>query len=97
VADFFARVELHKAVWPTDYTRLHTLMEKHGFSNCVTAADGKKWKLPTGTYWSTNRVDDADRVAKAVKECADATGYANEVLVVKDAVWQGYLSSKCPA
>jgi hypothetical protein len=95
MADFFARVELHNATWPTDYVKLHVSMDFHGFSNCVTAADGKKWRLPTGTYWSTNRIDDVDKVANAVKQCADATGFKNEVLVVKDSGWQGYFSSRC--
>jgi hypothetical protein len=95
MADFFARVELHGATWPEDYEKLHALLDAHGFSNCVTAKDGKSWRLPTGTYWSTNRIDDVDRVAKAVKQCADSTGYKNEILVVKDTGWQAYLSSRC--
>jgi hypothetical protein len=95
MASFFARVELHGATWPKDYEKLHTLLVGHGFTNCVTTSNGNAWKLPTGTYWSTDRIDDVNRVAKAVKACADSTGYKNEVVVVKDLGWQGYLSSKC--
>jgi hypothetical protein len=95
MANFFARVELHGATWPTDYAKLHKAMEFHGFTNCVRASNGTFWQLPTGTYWSTNRIDDVNKVAKAVQQCADSTGYSNEVLVIKDVEWQAFLSSKC--
>jgi hypothetical protein len=90
MADYFARVELHGASWPTSYEGLHRLLAEHGFTNCVG-----QWRLPTAFYYSTNRIDDVNKVTAAVKRCADATGYKNEVIVIKNADWQGYLSNKC--
>jgi hypothetical protein len=91
--DYFARVELHGANWPTGYQKLHEALAKHGFTNCI--AGNSNLRLPTAFYHSKDRIDDVDVVAKAVKECADSTGYKNEVIVVKNGGWQGYLSSKC--
>jgi hypothetical protein len=42
------------------------------------------WRLPTAFYHATGRIDDMGVVAKAVKQCADSTGYKNEVIVIKD-------------
>lgn len=95
MADFFARVELHQARWPDDYQTLHSALAKHGFTNCVPVDDGSVWQLPTGFYYSTNRIDDKQRVARAVKECADNTGYKNEVVVVKSSGATTYLSRNC--
>ena len=94
MADYFARVELHGAPWPTGYQKLHEALSVHNFVNCIESG-GHSWRLPTAFYHSTGRIDDVATVAKAVKECADSTGFKNEVLVVKDAGWNGYLSSKC--
>ena len=94
MADYFARVELHGAAWPSGYQKLHEALLKHGFKNCVS--DGStSWRLPMAFYYSTDRIDDLALVAKAVRECANSTGYANEVLVAKNGGWNGYLSSKC--
>jgi hypothetical protein len=95
MANFYARVELHGASWPKDYEKLHEALKKHDFTNCVTTNDGVAWRLPTGFYFSTDRIDDTSVVAKAVKECADSTGYKNEVVVVKSAGSAWYLSKKC--
>lgn len=94
MADYFARVELHGASWPLAYEGLHRALKEHGFTNCIPGIGGLL-RLPTAFYHSTNRIDDIDKVTAAVKQCADATGYKNEVLVVKNGGWQGYLSSKC--
>jgi hypothetical protein len=94
MADYFARVELHGAAWPTAYEGLHRSLKAHGFTNCIPGAGGSL-KLPSAFYYSTDRVDDVDKVTLAVKGCADATGYKNEVVVVKSGGWQGYLSSRC--
>lgn len=94
MADYFARVELHGAPWPTGYEKLHTALARHGFTNCINSDKGVL-RLPTAFYFSTNRIDDKVRVANAVKECADNTGYKNEVIVIKDGGWSSYLSQKC--
>jgi hypothetical protein len=94
MADYFARVELHNAPWPAAYQGLHTALLQHGFTNSIPGRNGLM-RLPTGFYFSTDRIDDVDIVADAVRKCADATGYANEVVVVKNAGWQGYLSTQC--
>jgi hypothetical protein len=94
MADYFARVELHGATWPDAYKGLHEALAKHGFTNCIQGIAGEV-RLPTAFYYSTGRTDDIDKVALAVKNCADATGYKNEVMVVRNGGWQGYLSSKC--
>jgi uncharacterized protein (DUF2461 family) len=95
MADFFARVELHRAQWPEDYKTLHDALSKHGFTNRIVSAVGEK-RLPTGFYFSTNRIDDVQRVAKAVKACADSTGYSSEVIVIRSAQdnpWYGFLGN----
>jgi hypothetical protein len=95
MADFFARVELHHAQWPQDYTALHTALAVHGFTNRIVSNQGEK-RLPSGFYFSTNRIDDVQQVATAVRACADSTGYANEVIVIRSSPpnpWRGYLSN----
>ena len=94
MAEYIARVELHGASWPKDYEKLHTLMANHGFTNCIS--DGaKEWRLPTGTYWSTGRIDNAALVRDAVKACADQTGFRNESIVVKSGGWGSALTKLC--
>ena len=66
MADFFTRVELHGARWPDDYKTLHDALSKHGFTNRILSTGGEK-RLPTGFYYSTNRINDSERVARAVK------------------------------
>lgn len=95
MADYFARVELHGATWPNDYAVLHNALAQHGFTNCVIAGDGRNLRLPTGLYYSSNRIDDNVRVANAVKQCADSTGYRNEIIVINTTGWYGFLSFLC--
>ena len=66
----------------------------HNFTNCIFS-DGASWRLPTAFYHSTNLIDDVVAVTKAVKKCADSTGYKSEILVVKVANWSAFLYSKC--
>ena len=95
MADYFARVELHGANWPDDYATLHEALQKHGFTNCVPIGGGTLKRLPTGFYFSTNRIDDDERVEAAVKACADSTGYRNEVIVIKNGGAYSHLSRNC--
>jgi hypothetical protein len=95
MADYFTRVELHGAAWPDGYRTLHAALAKHGFTNCVLSGTGSNLRLPTGFYYSTNRIDDDALVARAVKQCADSTGYKNEVIVIKNGGWSAFLSANC--
>lgn len=92
MADYFARVELHGAHWPTGYEKLHVALAQHGFKNSVPASDGKLHRLPTALYYSTNRIDDVSKVETAVKDCANSTGYESEVVVIKDGGWQAHFT-----
>jgi hypothetical protein len=49
MANYLARVELHKANYD-DYETLHEAMKGRGFSRTIVANDRKKYRLPTGTY-----------------------------------------------
>jgi hypothetical protein len=46
---FTTRVELHKAT-RDDYEKLHTEMQKRGFSRTITSDDGIVYHLPTAEY-----------------------------------------------
>jgi hypothetical protein len=35
MSDYFARVELHGAPWPTGYQKLHEALAVHNFTNCI--------------------------------------------------------------
>jgi hypothetical protein len=35
MANYFARVELHAAPWPSGYAKLHEALRKHNFTNCI--------------------------------------------------------------
>jgi hypothetical protein len=49
VANYLARVELHKATGE-DYETLHEAMRKRGFARFILSSEKKKYRLPTGTY-----------------------------------------------
>ena len=95
MAEFYARVELHGAKWPDDYSELHAALAKHNFTNCVPVAGAGNLRLPTGYYYSPDRIDDLQKVARAVRDCANSTGYNNEVIVVKSAGAYSFLSQTC--
>lgn len=91
LANYFARVELHGARWPSDYRKLDEALKKHGFERCVQA--GRRGEdLATAFYYAENRVSDLLVVANAVKACADRSGFKNDVLVIKSAGSQFYAS-----
>jgi hypothetical protein len=71
---------------------LHNALSQHGFTNSISGTAGVS-RLPTGFYYSTNRIDDLQRVSEAVKTCANSTGYANEVIVIRNGGWYGFLSN----
>lgn len=90
MADFFARVELHHAQWPEDYQTLHEELLKYGFKNEIATALGNV-RLPSGLYYSIGELDDLEEATRAVKACADATGYKSHLMVMMGARWRGYL------
>ncbi len=94
MASYYARVELHNAVWPDDYEDLHESLAEHGFTNCATFGDTNR-RLPTGFYYSTGRTEDHMKVTDAVCAAAKATGFKYEVVVVKSAASAALLSRKC--
>jgi len=48
MANYLARVELHKAT-SEDYETLHEAMRKRGFTRFIVSSEKKKYRLPTGT------------------------------------------------
>jgi len=95
MATYYARIELHKAKWPDDYEKLHASLQKLGFTNCVPSSDGKTYRLPTAFYYASELSDDIQKVANAVRKCADDSGYENEVVVVKREGAYFFLNSEC--
>lgn len=83
-ANYFARIELQGAQWPADYVALDEALERHGFSQ-FTRISSEHQPLLTAFYFSLNRADDIRQIAQALKYCANLTGYANNVLVIKSA------------
>ena len=83
VADYYARVELH-GVGAAAYEQLHATMEITGFLR-VIVVDGKKYKLPTGSYWKTGDPKALDLVAAMVHVAAAAVDPAASVVVVEAA------------
>lgn len=81
-ANYFARIELHGAQWPADYQVLDEDLERHGFAQ-FTRRDPTHQPLPKAFYFSINRKANLRQIARALKECANRTGYNNNVLVIK--------------
>lgn len=83
-ANYFARIELHGAQWPADYLQLDEALARRGFAR-ITRKETTIQPPPSMFYISANRTDDLRQVAHEVKECANRTGYPNDVLVIKSA------------
>jgi hypothetical protein len=90
MANYIARVELHKAD-SDDYEQLHTNMANKGYSRTIQGSDGKNYQLPTGTYVVRNTSVSLDTALNAAKEAAKETG-KNYSIIVADwtqASWVG--------
>ena len=89
MSGFTVRVELHQASYE-DYEKLHTAMEKSGFSRFITSDDGKVYHLPTAEYDRQGNLTVAQILDQA-KSAADSTGKANAVLVTEALrrMWNG--------
>jgi hypothetical protein len=81
MARYTTRIELHDADGE-DYERLHTEMEKEGFSRLIKADDGTWYHLPWAEY---NRETDLELAAvmASAESAAGLTGCTYEALVTK--------------
>jgi hypothetical protein len=71
MADVLTRVELHG--YPEDsaqYRNLHTLMEDAGFYRTIGGGDGKTYKLPHATYYSSQYATTRAANAAAIQAAA---------------------------
>jgi len=81
MANYLARVELHKATYD-DYETLHAAMERRGFSRFIVSNDRKKYRLPTGTYVAENTNATLEQAYSAAQAAAADTGKSFWVIVV---------------
>lgn len=75
MSHFPTRIELHKAIFPDDYNRLHKAMQLKGFTNSIMTDDGKTFELPTAEY---HMIDNStvDKVYNLAVEAANSIGKA---------------------
>jgi hypothetical protein len=81
MANYLARVELHKATYE-DYEALHEAMRQRGFVRTIVANDGKKYQLPTGTYVAEKTTATLEQAYSAAQAAAAETGKSSWVIVV---------------
>ena len=90
MAVFITRVELHNAD-DNDYKVLHVGMKELNFSiNIKDIATGKKYHLPTATYYSFG-LENSEDVVKLAKSAASKTGRRFSIISAKstDVIWSG--------
>ncbi len=73
MARFITRVELHNAVWPDDYNKLHAAMQKENFTNTITGSNGTVYELPTAEYYKEGNYSLND-VLESAKKAANTVG-----------------------
>ncbi len=93
--NYFARVELHDAVWPDDYEDLHDRLAKIGFTPCLHYSSGGSNRLPTGFYFAKGLGSNKETVAQKVFDAASQTGFEHEVTVIKSRGSVSRLSIEC--
>lgn len=81
MANYLARVELHKATYE-DYETLHEAMRQRGFSRVIVANDRKKYRLPTGTYVVEGTNATLEQAYNAATAAATDTGKSFWAIVV---------------
>jgi hypothetical protein len=88
MAKFTTRVELHDAT-DNDYERLHSAMERGGFTRLITSGDGNVYRLPWAEYNFEGNSSCSD-ILDGAKRAASTTGCTFEVLVTESAgrSWQ---------
>jgi hypothetical protein len=72
LAKTLARVELHSAT-EADYRRLHELMAQAGFARLIPTGDGRRFWLPSGTYYS-EQYPSREPACTAASAAARSTG-----------------------
>lgn len=82
-ANYYARVDLLDTESPSAYQMLDQELERQGFSRLNHAHNS--YRRLAAFYFSESQSDDFCVVARAVKQCANHTGYSNSVLVIKSA------------
>lgn len=82
MASFTTRVELHDAVYTSDYDTLHAAMAAEGFIRTITSDEGTTYNLPTAEY---NKVGTytRDQVLESAKRAAAKTGRKYSILVTE--------------
>ncbi len=90
MANYIARVELHKATYQ-DYEQLHANMAGRGYARTIVGDDGKTYQLPTGTYVARNATASLQVALDAAEEAATETGKAWSIIVAdwSAARWNG--------
>ncbi|MES2409537.1 MAG: type V toxin-antitoxin system endoribonuclease antitoxin GhoS [Patescibacteria group bacterium] len=86
---YFTRIELHNAIYATDYNTLHTAMKNCGFIRTIIGNNGRSYNLPTAEYMTTAM--SKDDVYNAAKSAANTTGKTSSILVLKYSDWCGDL------
>jgi len=81
MANYLARVELHKASHD-DYEVLHGAMKQRGFLRVIVAGNGKKYRLPTGTYVVEDTNANLEQAYAAAESGAGDTGKSFWAIVV---------------
>ena len=76
---YITRVELHLATGD-DYTKLHSYMAEVKFSRSIPASDGKRYTLPSATYYSYGNITSVD-VRELASKAAARTGKSFWILV----------------
>lgn len=72
------RITLHDE---TDYDPLHRAMAKRKLSKYITASDGRTYRLPDGTYFSSSNAS-AESIRIAASAAAAAVGHWNPMIIV---------------
>ena len=85
---FIVRVELHGAVYNSDYDTLHNAMSDVGFSRII-ASNGVKYYLPTAEYVMISN-STRSQILTLAKNASAKTGKPFEVLVTEGyCAWDG--------
>jgi hypothetical protein len=78
---FTVRVELHGV---SDYSNLHTEMQKEKFKTTITAGDGKEYHLPTAEYNLPDGIDDKRATVLNRAKRAITAALKNESQTIKN-------------
>jgi hypothetical protein len=82
MANYLARVELHNANYQ-DYENLHQNMANRGYARVIVSDQGKRYKLPTGTYIAMGSNANLQMAYNAAVAAAQETGKRFWVVVVE--------------